>query len=542
MLNIIPIIPKPNKLYIKEGNFKLQVGLAVAAPKIFVNAQNALIQFAKQDIGLILVSKGVKADIGFINDNTLAEEAYILDINKDSIKITASSEIGALHAVQSLRQLWQANKKELPCCKIEDEPNFSWRGLMLDESRHFFGKEQVKRLLDMMAYYKLNIFHWHLTDDQGWRIEIKKYPLLTEIGSKRKGTHIHGWRRANLKKDVIWQEYGGYYTQEDIKEIVAYATKLGINIVPEIDMPGHFAAAMAAYNYLGCRELDRDVPYYFGGKIPFLQGIRDWNRSACVGKESTYKFIFDVIDEIVELFPFPYFHIGGDEADMSEWKKCPHCAKTMEEHNLADYKQLQAHFNNRVAEYLKTKSRTLIGWNEVLAGGNLDTETVAQYWTLKRDKAAEEHINKGGRLIMSRHNCFYFDMCHAHVSLKNTYTFRPIHEGIEKHALSNIIGIEGCLWTEWVDSSEKLELNLFPRMIALAETAWTSEVGKNWLDFLDRLAIHEATLDTLGINYAHRDIYLQSSKIQNWLDIRRWYTKDQHFEVRRNRELKKRAK
>jgi len=532
MLNIIP---KPNNFCSKEGNFVLPKSANIACPKLFEQAGLALIEYAKAEKDTNLAFDNKNAKIIFLENAQLDSEEYVLDIKKSGIEIQASSSQGAFYAVQTLRQAWE---QELPCCAIQDKPRFTWRGLLLDESRHFFGKESVKKLLDMMAYYKLNIFHWHLTDDQGWRIEIKKYPLLTKIGSVRKGTHIHGWRRANLKKDVIWEEYGGFYTQDDIKEIVAYAQERGINIVPEIDMPGHFAAALAAYNWLGCRELKRDVAYYFGGKIPFMQGIRDWNRSACVGKDSTYEFIYNIIDEIVELFPFPYFHIGGDEADKSEWKKCAHCAKVMEEHNLKDYNELQAHFNNKIITYLKSKGRRLIGWNEVLAGGNIDNSVVAQYWTLKRDTNAEMHINNGGNLIMSRHNCFYFDMCHAQVSLKNTYTFSPIHEGIESGALSNIIGVEGCLWTEWVDSQEKLELNLYPRMIALAETGWTQEGGKDWQDFLCRLSHHEKTLDRLGINYAHKDIYLSNNKLRNWLDIKRWYTKDQHFELRRNKELK----
>ncbi len=481
------------------------------------------------------------AEIGFLKDSRLPDEGYEIEITKSNIIVKASTAAGCLYAIQTLRQLAKLDllrKDEdilLHCGIIKDRPRFKWRGLMLDESRHFFGKDEVKRILDHMLMNKLNVFHWHLTDDQGWRIEIKKYPLLTEIGSVRRGTHIHGWQRADLDRDVIWEEYGGFYTQEDIREIVQYAGERNISIVPEIDMPAHFAAAMAAYKYLGCRELEREVPFYFGGKIPLKMGIKDWNRSSCAGKESTYRFIYDVIDEIVTLFPFPYFHIGGDEAPKDEWKKCPHCRKVIKENGLKNEEELQSHFNNRIAAYLREKGCRLIGWNEILNTPILDRSIIGQYWTPQRDKCAERYVNEGGTLIMSRHHAFYFDMPYAMVPLQNTYNFEPVHQGIKPASEKRIMGLEAPIWTEWIDGREKLDLNLFPRMQALAEVCWTPKENKDFEDFLQRLKEYKLVLKKHGVNYARDHISMPNCRIRRARDVNLWHRKDQHFEVRRNR-------
>lgn len=271
------------------------------------------------DLELLKLEKAQDGKLVIKKDSSLDKEEYKLEVTPDLISIRASSETGAYYALQTLRQIgkFELGSKEIPCCIINDKPRFSWRGVQLDESRHFFGKEYVKKMLDMMFMLKLNVFHWHLTDDQGWRIEIKKYPLLTEIGSKRAYTQIHGWGST----DIINEEYSGFYTQDDIKEIVDYAAKRGIMVVPEIDFPAHCAAAIAAYPWLACREINRDVPGYFGGAIP-QRKLRqfDWNRPICPGKDKTVDFVKNVIDEVCSLFPAPYFHIGGDEAPKSEWK------------------------------------------------------------------------------------------------------------------------------------------------------------------------------------------------------------------------------
>ena len=394
-------------------------------------------------------------------------------------------------------------------------------------------EKDVQRLLDMLFMMKLNVFHWHLTDDQGWRIEIKKYPRLTEIGSKRTCTQVDGWHTSHM----VNEPHEGFYTQEDIREIVAYANARGIMVVPEIDMPAHFAAAQAAYPWLACRELEREVPGYFGGRVPTLHGVMDWNRSACLGKESTFQFIFDVIDEVCELFDAPYFHIGGDEAPKDEWKKCPHCQAKMKEMHLNDVEELQGWFNNRVLEYVKQKGKRLIGWNEILAAGNLDPSVIGQYWTPKRDKNVERHIARGGDVILSNHRSFYFDMTYGQYPLSYTYDFDPGRYHILPRSYDHVLGVEAEVWTEWIDKRPKLDLNVYPRMQALAEVAWSAEERKKYADFKERLEAFKPTLDALGIGYAVTSV-AEPGTFQRQKPRRLFYCGDTHYELKLNEERK----
>ena len=477
------------------------------------------------------------ADIYF-KYNNLDNEAYMLKINDNGIQIEANAYAGAFYALQSLKQMLffdsQDNEIPVPYIEIYDKPRFKHRGLMLDESRHFFGKEEVKRLLRLMALYKLNTFHWHLSDDQGWRIEIKKYPLLTEIGSKRKDSSIHGWSST----DMLGEPHEGYYTQDDIREIVEYARRLNITIIPEIDMPAHFAAAMASYNYLACREIPCEVHWFFGGAVPNSMGWKDWNRSACAGKESTYQFIFDVIDEVCELFPAPYFHIGGDEAPKNEWENCPHCQKRMKENGLNDVEELQGYFNNRVCEYLKSKGKRLIVWNEALCADNLDVSTIGQYWTQEKDKNVLKHIENGGEIIISKHEAFYFDMCHSQYPLKNTYKFEPTKNMIPEQYINQVLGLEGELWTEWVDDREKIDVQLFPRVLALSEVCWTTDRKKDMKEFLRRLNYHKKILSKLGVNYAEDEVSMPKGYFKRKEEMAIWYKSNQHRDVEKNRLIK----
>ena len=461
----------------------------------------------------------------------------MLDISEDSIKIKACSETGAYYALQSLRQIsrYEIGKRKAPCCVVNDKPYYKWRGLSLDVSRHFFNKDEIKRYLNHMFMMKLNVFHWHLTDDQGWRVEIKKYPLLTEIGSVRKYTHINGWGST----DQINEEHSGFYTQDDIREIVEYASERGIMVVPEIDFPAHCAAAIAAYPYLACRELNREVPGYFGSSIPEkVLGIKDWNRTICAGKEKTIEFVFDVIDEICDLFPAPYFHIGGDEAPKDEWKKCPHCQKVIKENNLKNEEDLQGWFNNRILEHLSEKGKRLIGWNEILKAGNLDKSVIAQYWTPQRDKNAERHANSGGSIIMSNHQSFYFDMPYGKYSLKKTYDYSPVKFGVNEDNLKNVIGVEGEVWTEWIDGLEKLDLMVFPRIQALAEVAWSIPGKRNWQNFKSRLDHFKVYYKLLDINYAVDAVSLPKGLFKR-INIERKFMKgDTHYEVKLNKKYK----
>lgn len=455
------------------------------------------------------------ADISFIFDKDEEKEGYSLKTDKSGVRVFASSYEGAFYGLQTLRQLFESdfkNKKMLSSKYItidKDSPRYSWRGVHLDESRHFFGKATVKKLLDFMAMYKLNIFHWHLTDDQGWRIEIKKYPLLTEIGSKRKGSQLKNW--GSFEMDYTPHE--GYYTHEDIKEIVEYAKARAIDIVPEIDFPAHCAAAIASYNHLACRDIPCEVPDFCGGNIPASRGIKNWNRTLCLGKEEVYNFVYDVIDEVCSLFPFPYFHVGGDEAPVTEWKSCPLCQKKIKEEKLKNEVELQGYFTNKVNEHLKKKGKTMIGWNEVLKAKLVDRDIVAQYWTPQKDKNVTKHLKEGGKVILSCHKYFYFDMLHTYVTVKNAYSFNPLSNNVPKEYLSEVLGIECENWTEWTDSEEQLFFKLYNRAIAMSENAWSVEKAKDYDSFAKRLQRHKYYADELGFYYGKDEITMHKNEI-----------------------------
>lgn len=540
---MINIIPKPqNVRQSVQGKYEISI-----SSKVFFDKELEMVKkFLFESFPLLfsddcLVQNQNHADIVFIFNSSLLDEAYNLVCSKEGLKIEASSYGGALYAVQTLRQIlyWDIKKHngsiKIPYIDISDAPRFKHRGLLFDEARHFFGISEIKRLLDFMSFYKLNILHWHLTDDQGCRIEIKKYPLLTKISSKRKDTNINGWHKA----DMQGTPHEGYYTQREIQEIVEYAKKLNISIIPEIDMPAHFAAAMAAYNWLGCRDIPCEVHWFFGGYVPKKIGWKDWNRPACAGKESTYEFIFNVIDEIIELFPSPYFHIGGDEAPKEEWKQCPHCQNRMKENGLTDLEDLQGYFNNRISQHLKEKGKTLIVWNEALKANNLDDTVVGQYWTPQEDRNVKKHLKSGRNMIISKHQAFYFDMCYCQYPLTNTYNFDPFDEIVSEKYHNQILGMEGMLWTEWIKERAKIDTQLFPRMLALAEICWTNRENKSFPEFMDRWQANKEILSDLKVNYAEDEISLPKGIIHKFVETRAWYKKDQYREVRKNSKLKR---
>lgn len=537
---MVNIIPKPVKVNVFEGKIFVNPESLIYSEDGFENAENMLNLLLKKTLGYELKRTGdiEKSTFAFVKDIELKKEAYTVKCN-GKILIKASSFEGALYALSSLRQLFQLDLNQGAECvsvakmDIEDAPRYEWRAIMLDEARHFQGIDEVKRILDLMLLHKLNVFHWHLSDDQGWRIEIKKYPLLTEIGSNRKDSHIHGWSST----DMCGEPHFGYYTQAQIAEVVKYAAARGITVVPEIDMPAHFLAAIAGYNWLACRDIKTEVPCFFGGIVPESQGIKDWNRIACAGKESTYQFIFDVIDELCDLFPAPYFHIGGDEAPKNEWCKCADCQRVKAENGLANEEELQGYFNNRIYDYLKTKNKIMIGWNEVLNAGNIDKNIVVQYWTDYRDKKCENFAANGGKVILSKHQSFYFDMCYAQVPLSNTYNFEPEKIGITNE--NSIMGIEAPVWTEWISDRRKLDVTLFPRMAALAEVAWTDKKHKNLEDFLVRLESLKCIYTACGVWYAEDSVSMPKGYFRRKRDMKTWSLSNQNIDVDRNIEARK---
>lgn len=533
------IIPKINALEINSGVKTITASSAISCPPEFEKAAVALNTLLKKALGSEL-PMAQDADIRFCAVKDLGKEAYRLHITEDTILIEAGDFNGAFYAVQSLRQLMELDLKEnqrsldAPCLTAADQPRFGWRGLNLDEARHFFGKDEVKRLLDLMAMHKLNVFHWHLTDDQGWRIEIKKYPRLTEIGSKRADSAIGGWHQ-NKKEG---KPHGGFYSQEDIKELVQYAADRGITVVPEVDMPAHFTAAFASYPWLACREIDTEVLWHFGGKTAKLANDADWNRSACVGKETTFEFIFGVLDELFTLFPGKYIHIGGDEAPKDEWKKCPMCQKRMQENNLVNVEELQGYFNNRINEYVNRHGRHLVGWNEILAAKSLDNTVLAEYWTPQRDRNVRKYLERGGKIISCKHQAYYFDMCYGQYPLRNTYYFERKVKDLIADFPDQVLGVEGHLWTEWVADREKMDICLFPRMEALAESGWADGKNRDYAEFKTRLDRFKRILDYFGVNYAVDAVADPKNYMKRLYDIWKWMNRDQYIDVTKNKKLK----
>lgn len=522
---MLSIIPKPKVCIERKGAFTLPDDVVVKSDF---------------DLPLLQAQTGESSYFVIKKDENISSEGYILLVSENGIEISASTKTGAYYALQTIRKIGRTDlgSRKIPCCDIKDEPKFGWRGVHLDVARHFFGVYEVKRFLDLLFAEKINVFHWHLTDDQGWRIEIKKYPLLTEIGAKRKYSQTGGWRTTKI--DNV--PYEGYFTQEQIKDVVAYAKERGITVVPEIDFPAHCAAAMAAYKHLACREIDTEVPGYYGGLYPErVEHNKRWNRTVCCGKESTFEFIFNVLDEVCEMFDSPYIHMGGDEAPKDEWKDCPACQKVMKDNGLADEVQLQGWFENRISAYLKEKGRKLIGWNEVLESDNLNTQDkniVVQYWTPKRDKNAEKYVNDGGSMIMSNHQSFYFDMTYSQYPLKNTYNYNPEKFGVNKENVTNVLGVEGELWSEFIRDREKLDMQAFPRIQALAENAWTAQEALDWDDFKNRLDDYKDVLDALNVNYAVDSVALPKNVFLRTKAQLQFLGSNPYFEVELNRKYK----
>ncbi len=402
-------------------------------------------------------------------------EGYKLDIESVGIVISAATAQGIFYGRQTLALLEEEYGDALPFVSITDFPKYSYRGYMLDCSRHFFPITLIKKQIDIMAVLKLNKFHWHLTDDQGWRIQIDKYPLLTDIGSKRAQTSGDG------------KEVEGFYSKEEIREIVAYCAERFIDVVPEIDMPGHFKAALAAYPQYSCREEAMKVSEGFGISPDIL----------CAGKEEAYEFCFNILDEVAELFPYKYIHLGGDEALKLYWLQCPDCQRKMKENGLRDEEQLQGYFMSKMTEHLNKKGKTVINWNDGMLGGNLSGDMAVQYW--KETKACKEVAKKEGaegrQIILSPFFSFYLDYPHGMTSLKNTYNYK-----IDAEIAPSVIGMEAPLWTEHVTDEQTVWQMTYPRLVALAEISWSGK--RDYQSFLTRLDIFYNILDRRKISYS----------------------------------------
>ena len=516
----IQIIPQPLKITPAEGVFTLKPDTKIIAPndKDWATAAEYLMFMMVKSTGYHIETQIFTQNkpnpssnvIYFLPDEKIAHaEGYQLEVKEGSILIRARTAAGAFYAVQTLRQLFPAaiNSQQpviekvawtAPCCSIQDEPRFAYRGLHLDVGRHFFPVSFIKKYIDVLAVHKLNTFHWHLTDDQGWRIEIKQYPKLQSIAACRDETLLGHYSDAPERYDGV--KDCGYYTQEEIKEVVAYAQKRFVTIIPEIEMPGHALAALTAYPELGCT----------GGPYKTAQKWGVFDDVFCAGNEETFQFLENVLNEVCALFPGIYVHIGGDECPKTKWEACPKCQKRMEDNKLKDAHELQSYFIHRAEAMLAKHGKKLIGWDEILEGGIAPSATIMSWRGIEGGIAAAK---AGHDAIMTPSSDVYFDYYQSdpvteplaiggYLPLEKVYSYEPIPAELSAEEAKHILGAQGNIWTEYMKTSDYVEYMAYPRACALAEVVWSAKSNKNWADFSKRLVTHFTRLDAMGLNYS----------------------------------------
>lgn len=508
----ISIIPQPLHLKTLSGKFIISSGT-----RIVVDNNNQDLRTIAQQLSKSLEeTAGVKLPVisatsGSVKNaivltlksasDTLGTEGYDLSVNSGGVVIKASNPHGVFYGVQSLNQLLPVNINKnlktvsIPAVQITDKPRFEWRGLMLDVGRYFYSVDFIKKYIDYLAMHKMNTFHWHLTEDHGWRIEIKKYPRLTEIGAWRAGTQF-----SRFPGHVDKNPHGGYYTQDQIREVVAYAQKKFVNVIPEIEMPGHTLAALVAYPELSCT----------GGpfKMPVNWAIQ--KDIYCAGNDKTFTFLQDVLTEVTDLFPSKIIHIGGDEAPKDRWKACPKCQARIKAEGLKDEHELQSYFIKRIENFLLTKNRNIIGWDEILEGGLAPNAAVMSWRGIKGGiAAAKQHHD----VVMSPNDHMYFDYYQGEpyieptaiaglLTLEKVYSYEPVPSELNATEAKYIKGVQGNVWGEYIHSPEKAEIFTFPRAAALSEVAWSAPNLKNWPDFQRRMETQYKRYDAQNIRYS----------------------------------------
>ena len=507
--NTISIIPQPQSIVEQDGTFTITKATRICLDdqsEEMLRVVGFLNERFRQAAGFELETVGEPERGNFISfRNTAgAPESYTINAKPDSIVVDYADGAGAFYAVQTLLQLLPveiyAQERQtgidwtVPCCSISDAPRFKYRGMHLDVCLHYFDFEFLKKYIDIMAAHKVNRFHWHLTEDQGWRLEIKKYPLLTEKGQWRKETVVGSL--ASGVYDGI--PHGGYYTQEQVKELVKYAADRYVTIIPEIELPGHALAAIACYPELSC------------GLEDHYETATKWGvfKQVYCPKESTFEFLEDVFDEVFELFPSELIHIGGDECPKASWKVCPDCQALIKKLGLKDEYELQSYFVTRMEKYINSKGRQIIGWDEILQGG-LAPNAKVMSWLGEEGgiKAAQQHHE----VVMSPHQKYYLDYWQADpyseplamsgpTTLRTMYEYEPVPEVLTEEEARYIIGVEGCVWTEYMPTPERVEYMAWPRMCAIAETGWTQS-NKDWDGFTRRLEKHFSRLDGMDVDY-----------------------------------------
>lgn len=511
----VNIIPEPVKMEVYPGTFTIAEGA-----KIYFDAKNPLLaRHASYFSDVVSSVSGLKLNASkdkahsqvrllITADQTIGDEGYQLTIDQKGVTISANSDKGVFYGLQSLLQLLPAyrtnTKLQLPLLKVTDYPRFKWRGMMLDVSRHFFSTEAIKSYIDLLAMYKMNVFHWHLTDSEGWRLEIKKYPKLTTIGAWRKEIPGSVFYKKNQTLPADTFNYGGFYTQAQAREIVRYAADRNVMVVPEIEMPGHSDAAITAYPELSCTGTAQLVRSSFGGEPNALTNY-------CAGKEASFEFLENVLKEVMTIFPSDYIHVGGDEVNKTSWENCINCQQRIKNEGLKDEHELQSYFIKRMAAFLHKNKKKLIGWDEILEGG-LAPEATVMSWRGEEGgiQAARQHHS----VVMTPVKPLYFNRYQADTltiqqplaakysinSLKDVYDYEPVPPQLNEVESSYVLGAQACLWTEFIQSVSDLEEMALPRMLALSEVLWSPKSKKDWIKFNNKLYFHSRRLGNTGSN------------------------------------------
>ena len=517
----IAIIPRPNHIREIPGLFMLSSRTTIIYSDNVSNEAELLQRVFNKEFNLILNnrSKSFENSINLVLNPSLQEqigqEGYKLIVNKDNIKITGATKAGIFYGIQTLRQLlmkWSDNNLmyftyTIPCVEIIDQPRFKWRGFMLDVSRYFKGVDVIKSILDEMALMKMNVFHWHLTDDQGWRVPIKKYPNLITIGSKRDSSMYLRQKDENGKWVYTFDgvPHEGFYTREEIKDIIAYASALHITIVPEIDMPSHNQAAMAAYPWLGTKNKEIDVPTVFFGQ-PYEINPSEVN----LANPKVINFFEDVLKEVIDLFPSEIIHIGGDEVWFDLWKESPEINHFMEKRGFTTYVDLQMWFISNISKYLKSNGKRMMGWNDITGDHTNENLDADDFRITINDKLATGSIinfwrgdlnliyksaSKGYDIVNSDNSYTYLSNGYTQPSLEKAYAFDPVPKGLDSQYRNKILGLTCHLWSEWVPNETKLNYLLYPRLAAYAEVGWTNKPNKNFDLFNEALIIKKEHWD-----------------------------------------------
>jgi hexosaminidase len=517
----LSIIPQPLSLRQTAGNFVVGKKTIIYVDdnntsllKIGEMLSAQLKQLTGYDIKVNKLSGTLGSDVIILTQkgatDSLGEEGYDMSVKSGKAIIRGLQPAGVFYGMQTLLQLLPVDGKNfsIPGVEIKDKPRFGWRGMMLDVGRYFYSVDFIKKYIDYLAMHKMNTFHWHLTEDHGWRLEIKKYPRLTDVAAWRDATQ-YGKANGQLNKNP----HGGYYTQDQVREVLSYAKDRFVNIVPEIEMPGHSLAALVAYPELSCSGGPFKIPDYWGIQKDVF----------CAGNEQTFKFLEDDLTEVADLFPSPIIHIGGDECPKDHWKTCPKCQERIKTLGLKDEHELQSYFITRIEKFLLTKNKRIIGWDEILEGGLAPKATVMSWRGIKGGiAAAKQHHD----VVMAPTTFAYFDYYQGepylepvaiggYLPLDKVYSYEPVPEELNADEAQFIKGVQATIWSEFIHSAEKVEYMSFPRAAAIAEIGWSDPKLKNWEDFKRRLEMQYKRYENAGINYSGSAYNVTYTSVKN---------------------------